>query len=499
MVKLIQIFIIAIGISVAGIPAAASAYSIAVLPATDLAHGPKGLNPVFTSQLIKQLRQQGLEVVEPHKVIEFMVQQGLRRCDNIDSFTARKMASSLKCDSLLLTTLYRQKLIRNQSNLILTLLHGKNGQPVWSKVASMHVDDVQPLFGFKKKRDLPALQALQIKTVAQQFIDELPSLPKVKTHELSSIQITNIHLSQSLIKSESPINCRLKIDFLGLPPDRLLLRGGLQPIQLQRTDKAHTYTGTFLSKVETGEHKLKLVAHWSHQQEETIASLASYKVANQPPQLTISFRNGIKLGDTQAFSRGIKIIPKMAPPHQLDLWRITISDADGNIVFSETRHTPLPQEMHWKGTNSNNRELDSGYYTLLLTIRDIAGNEAQKTSNLYLQSTKMELANVQQHIERGQHRLELLPTTTMLVPIDNWVLTLETKTGETKFTQTGTRLPATITIPDHISEQKLFCYLLIKDKLGNHYTTTNTQLKTANKAGILAQIEPPQNNWKADF
>lgn len=498
MVKFIQSFIVAVAIGCLFMPiAAANAYSVAVLPVTDLAHGRKGVNFEVTSQLVEQLRQQGIAVIEPDKVIEFMVQHGLRRCDEIDSFSSRKMAISLNCDSLLLTTLYRHELIEDQSSLILTLLHGKNGRPVWSKIVSAHLDDDQPLFGIKKNRELSALQTRQIHALVRQLIRELPSLPKVTAEDLSPLQVADIYLSQPFTRGESSVHCRLKIEFLESEPDTLLLSGGEQPIKLARTDFPHIYSGIFTSKAEDGEHNLSLSTYWPLEQEKTVTDLISYRVVNRPAKLTLSFLNGFKLGEVQAFSTGIKIIPKMEPRLPLDFWRITMSDEEGNTVFTETKYTDLPKEMYWQGTNNNRRQLDTGYYTLSLTVRDLAGNEAQVTSKLYLQSTKMELVDIRQYIEQGHHKLELLPTETMLIPIDNWTLTLETKDGDTMFTQTGIRLPAIITIPETISQQELFCYFLIKDKLGNQYITANKQLNTS-ATGILAQTQK-QNSWKADF
>lgn len=498
MVKFIQTFIVAIAIGGLFMPiAAANAFSVAVLPVTDLALGRKGVNFAVTSQLVKQLRQQGIVVIEPAQVIEFMVQNGLRRCDEIDSFSSRKMAISLKCDGLLLSTLYRHNLTDNQSNLILTLLHGTNGQPVWSKIISAHLDDAQPLFGIKRNRKISALQAQQIQTIVQQLTQDLPSLPEVKADAFSSLQVADIYLSQPLTKGKSSVHCRLKIEFLESEPDILLLNGGQQPIKLARTDSPHTYSGTFISRAEDGDHSLSLSAHWSLQQKTAVTDLIAYRVVNRPAQLTLSFLNGFKLGEIQAFSSGIKIIPKMEPRLPLDSWRITMSDEQGNTVFTETKYTDLPKEMYWQGTNNNSRQLDTGHYTLTLAIRDLAGNEAQTTSKLYLQSTKMELVDIRQYTEQGHHKLELLPTESMLIPIDNWALTLETKEGDTLFSQTGPRLPAIITVPDTISQQQLFCYFLIKDKLGNQYSTANIQLK-ASATGTLAQTQK-QNNWKADF
>ena len=476
----------------------AAAYSVAVLPVADLTQGHNGVNFDVTAQLEEQLRQQGLDVVEASQVIKFMSQYGLRRCGEIDSFSCRKMADGLKCDSLLLATISSRSKTADQTSLLLTLLHGKNGQPVWSTIGAGHLNDVQPLFGISANREIAALQNQLIHTLVQRLVQELPTLPEVRTRNISSTQIADIRISPPLVQGGQAVNCRLKIYFLGSEPDILRLNSGEHATILHRTTIPHLYAGTFTSAIEEGSHSIDLSLRWLSQKEKKITNLGSYHVANRPAQLILDFHTGLKLGDTLAFSDSIKVTPRMKPLRPVDLWNFTVYDKQGNIVFTETQHTALPAEMCWYGTDNNRRRIKMGYYTLSFTVCDIAGNEAQVISKLYLQSTDAEMIHISQHLEQGKRQLKILPAEDLLIPIDNWALTLETEEGVSVFTEKGVLLPAIVTIPAEISQQGLICHFRMLDKLGNHYTLADTRLQTTSATGILAQRQP-QKIWKADF
>ncbi len=475
-----------------------SAYSVAVLPIADLTEGRGGVDFKLTDQLIDQLRRQGLDIIEPSRVIDFMVQESLRHGDEIDSFLCRKMAINLDCDSVLLTTLYRQSETAEQSNLILTLLHGKNGQPVWNKIISGHLNDFQPLFGIGTRREISVLQEQQIEEVSRQLIRDLPVLPEVHSADLLSVQIAYIQLTPPLVRGETSVHCRLKINFIGAEPELLTLTGGQNPITLQQSNIPDVYTGTLVSKKEEGNQSVSLSLRWSEQKEKTLTDLSSYQVANHPVLLSLNFLNSFQKGDIQVFSHEIKIVPRIKPRRPLELWRITMYDEQGNIVFSETQYTSLPKEMRWQGTSRNHQRLATGHYKLTLVVRDIAGNEAEITSKLYLQSTDTEMAEIKQQVENGSPRLNLLPSAALLVPIDHWILTLETENGDPLLTRKGTRLPMTIVIPAEIAQQNPTCHLLIQDRLGNHYSAAETRLENGKKGKALVQFQP-KSNWKADF
>ena len=477
----------------------ATAYSVAVLPVADLSQGRDGVDFAITSQLVKQLRQQGLDIIETPRVIEFMTEHGIRRCDEIDSFSGRKMALSLKCDSLLLTTLYRRSSTTDQSTIILTLLHGKNGQPVWSKIVSGHLNDTQPLFGIGQNKEVSKLQARQIFNLARQLTRELPTLPEVHTQDLSQVQVADIRLSPPLTRGGDPVRCRVKVNFLESEPNSLRLNGGQQTIELQKTNIPHVYTGTFISRIEEGDQNISLSASWSPQKTETTNNLTSYRVANNPVQLFLDFHNSYQLGDIHAFSNAITIIPRMEPQRQLELWRVTVRNEQGETVFSETQYTALPNAMHWGGINSNRQQLNAGYYSLALTVRDIAENETRITTELYLQTADTKMVNIKQHNERGHSWLEIRPSEAMLIPIDNWILILETEQGDRLLTRKGSRLPATVTISTKIAQQNPDCHFQVLDKLGNSYNVAGIDRKTTvDKQELHAQLQP-QNSRKTDF
>ncbi len=213
--------IIATGIFISLIFSAASqvsAYSVAILPVADLTENQDGVNFELATQLAEQLQQQGLEVIPLAAVLEFMISKGMRHCDRLDSFSCRQIAMDLKCDSILLTTLYRRSKSADQNSLILTLLHGQSGQPVWSMVVSDHLDDVQPLFGMGTNRDLHLLQQQQLEKIGRQLIRELPVLPDVQIQNDPPFQVTDIQLNPPLVQGQKPVDCRLKITFLGKAP-----------------------------------------------------------------------------------------------------------------------------------------------------------------------------------------------------------------------------------------------------------------------------------------
>jgi len=449
-------------------------------------------------RLAEQLRQRGLEVIPLQTVLDFMVQHGVRHCDKIDSFTCRQLAADLRCDSVLLTTLYRRGDSTDQNSLILTLLHGKTGQPVWSTVVSGHLDDVQPIFGIGTNRDLSLLEQRQLEEVSQTLVQQLPVLPDVQPTNLPLFQVTDLQLDPPLVQGGKPVNCSLKITFLDKEPEILKLTGGQTPIVLQRGRVPHVYTGTFLSRSEDGDQQVALVVGSTAGNGEVVTPLGAYRVVNSPVELSLDFLSSFRRGDVYTFSDDITIIPRIKPHRPLELWRFVMRDGEGNVVFSETRHSPLPREMHWRGTNGYSQSLDSGYYNLTFAVRDIAGNETEVSSKLYLQSTLSQLAKIRQQIRKGQPQLELVSDKTLMIPVDRWVLTLETEKGERLLTRKGIRLPVKITIPQEISRQDPICHFVIQDKLGNHYVAAETRLEKVAKKKAVAQVEP-QNSWKADF
>ena len=493
------ILITALGLLLGWAAPNSHAYSIAVIPVADLTHERDGVNFALTEQLEEQLRQQGFAVIDQNRVIGFMVAERIRRCGEIDSFSARKMADHLGSDTVLLTTVYQQEKATDQSSIIVTLLHGKTGQTIWSTMLAGHLNDSQPIFGIRGDHNLSTLQNQQLVALAQQLAEQRPILPEQSFPELAAVQIDDIQIKPPLVKGGGSLKCQLKIDFLKTPPDRVMLQGGAQSVTLRPTATPHVYAATLTSKMADGGHNIDLTLNWPNGGQTSITDISTYHVANTPAQLSLSFYNSMKVGDAHAFSDEIKIRPRMAPNRPLELWRITIRDNQGEKVFSETQYTALPVEMIWRGINKNQRHLGTGYYTLTLTVRDIAGNETRGTAKLYLQAETVEMVEVKQRIDRGRSQLELSAKDSVLIPVNLWRLTLETTAGLPLLSRKGVSLPATITLPRMLTRKDIVCHFVMQDKLGNSYTTETVQQEVKVKNGSVAQVEKKTSTWKSDF
>lgn len=476
----------------------ALAYRIALLPVADISEERNGVNIAATRQLITELQNYGFEVTDPQTVREYMVSHGLRRCGEIDSFSCRKMAVQLQIDALLITTIYGHSTAANQVSILATLLHGENGQAVWSSTQASHLNDKQPLFGIGATTDIGALQNKALQTVAAELHHQLPLLPEVDTSALAAAQIIDVQIHPSIVKGDTPITCRVKLDFIGSAPDSIRLISGTHKATLQRSPVTNLYVGTITSALADGKHTIDLSLSWLSAQQQFINKLCSYTVANDPAQLSLDFRTGLKIGDSYAFSDSIKIAPKLEPQRPVDLWCFTVYNKNGAKVFYEQQFSDLPLEMRWRGNDNNMRRLDNGEYTLSFFTRDIAGNEAIATSQLYLQNTDMEMVSINQNFDDGKYQLELLPSEALQVPIDNWALTLETEDGKQVFTTKGYQLPATIGIPAEVAQPGLICQFRALDKLGNHYDIADARLEVVDSAGMLAQLQP-QQDWRVDF
>ena len=335
------ISIIMLGLLSWGVVPASYAYSIAVIPVADLTHERDGVNFRLTEKLDEQLRQQGFEVVDQNRVVAFMVAERIRRCDEIDSFSARKLAARLGSDTILLTTVYQHEKKLDQNSIIVTLLHGKTGQVIWTEIVAGHLNDYQPIFGINGDHNLSTLQQGQLATLARHLAVQQPTLPDQSFPGLSPVQVDDVRLDPPLVRGGESLQCRLKINFIETPPAGVILQGGEESVTLQPTATPHVYGATLTGRIASGDHNIDVVVNWPNGGQTTIPAISSYRVANTPVHLSLSFYNSIKVGDSYAFRDEIKIHPRMVPNRPLELWRITIRDSQGETVFSETRYSTL--------------------------------------------------------------------------------------------------------------------------------------------------------------
>lgn len=473
------------------------AYTIAIFPVANLNQGRNGVDLELTEKLAEQLRSKQFTTISSEKVMSFMVEHGVRHCGEIDTLTCRIMAKELKCDTVMVTTVL-DDLDSISSSLTITLYDGKTGKSRLSKVLSYHIDDKQPFLGLGKINSFNQLQQILIADVGE-FLQQNPiTFSQNDKQPIRNYQVSDIKITPQLVRGESDLKCRLKMRFIGEEPEYIQISSGEITTILRRSKIAQTYEGTLRAHATEGEHPVDLHLHWCNDQQELVSNLTHYQVANNPSQLELRICSGLNLGEIYAFSDRVKLLPAMTPSRPIDCWQFTITDENGKVVMIEKHHTPLPEQLQWRGTDNNRRRLDVGRYEMGLEVWDIAGNLAATSSTLYLQPKEIDLVTINQQFNNDRHQLELLPAENTIIPIDHWAITLETDQGEIVYTTQGHKLPALVTLPASLNYDQLSCTVKVLDKLGNNTLLSGTRFQVDGSSEMLAQRQNSLN-WSADF
>jgi len=475
----------------------AHAYSIAILPVADLSKGRNGVDLQITSQLAQQLHSKNFSIVDHEKVMEFMVEHSIRRCGELDTLTCRTMANNLKCDTVLVTTILTNQKDTSELSFISTLYDGKTGQGIWSTVLCRHLNDYQPILGIGKKLNNTDIKQGLCLELAQYLEDKPIELPHSSSEDLHNYRVADIKITPELAQADSELHCQLKMYFVDKDPEYIQLNTGSNTVILQKNSTQHYYEGTVKALGVDGIHPINLVINWDSSHQETVTAISNYEVATQPSQLNIRTLAGIDLGDFYAFSRSVKLIPKMHPVRPIDYWQLTIDDEDGKCVVSETHNPPLPKQLQWSGIDNNRRQLDMGRYNMTLKVCDLAGNISEAASTLYLQPKETELVSISQQFNLEKHQIELLPAQNIMIPIEHWAMTLETDDGKIVYTTQGVNLPALVDLPPQLNYDELNCNVRVLDQLGNRSLISGTRFQIDQSKEMFAQQS--SLNWSADF
>lgn len=476
----------------------ASAYTIAILPFEDLTETRSGVDLKLTHHLSETLQNYGIQTIDNRKTIDFMIDNSLRRCGEIDSLTARRMAQALSCDAILLGTIIERSTERiPKIAMTLTLVDGRGGEQIWGTTVCEHINDNQPFLGIGRLTTASEVQQHSLDVAAKTLTADLNQLPTIKA-ALPDYRITDVQLEPQLVRNGAPLSCRVRIQFLGQTPDYLKVETSAGSSILKRSRIEHCYEGDILTDPRDGNHPIDLYIHWSNNKNEKIKDLATYRVANTPPKLKMHVTTGLNIENTHAFSDSIVIVPHLEDPRPLDRWRLVIKDQNGQTILSEGQNAELPERLEWNGTDSRNHRVETGRYTMTMQVWDVAGNQNRVATKFYLQPTSQEMINVSQVFIDGENFLQLLPAENQIVPIEHWSLTLETEDGSPIYTKTGWELPSFVAIPDDISIENFICNVKALDKLGNNSLLSEAKINLNPSRSKVAQ-RSRQNQWTADF
>ncbi len=477
----------------------ASAYRLTVMPVHDLTASRSGLDVTLTKQLSDVFQQQGLDVVPYQKMLAFLVDNSIRRSGEIDSLTARRMAQQLNSDGVLLTTI-TERAIHRQSKIALTLvlLDGESGEQIWGATVCDHINDSQPLLGIGRLETDGDLKQHSLRTTAALLSAKIPDLPQ-REASLPDYRITDIDLKPVLVRNGNPVFCRVQIKFLNQAPTYLEVETSAGSTILRKSRIPNCYEGQVATSPRNGSHPVHLKIHWSKDKLDTVDNLTRYHVANTPPPLKMHVTTGLNIEETYAFSDSVVILPRLEEDRPLDRWQLMIKDREGKTILTEGKNASLPERLEWRGTDAYNHRLETGRYTMIMQVWDVAGNRNQVATKFYLQPANQDMINISQVQIDGKNYLKLLPAQDQLVPVEQWSLELETPEGNSVYNKTGWELPSLVAIPVNLEADRLICSVQALDRLGNNVEIKTAQLDMSNDHERVAQ-RPSQNSlWSADF
>ena len=479
--------------------APAAAYRLALLPVHDLTASRSGLDIALTKQLSDVFTEHNIDMAPYPAIIDFLVENSIRRSGEIDSLAARRMSRQLSIDGILLTTLTEHTL-KPQPKLALTLvlLDAKSGEQIWGTTITDHINDSHPLLGIGQMETVEQLQHHMLQEIATRIATTIPQLPQ-RDAALPDYRITDIELKPALVRNGNPVFCRIQIKFIDQTPDYLEVATSAGSTILRKSRIPNSYEGFVATNPRDGKHPVNLKIHWSRERFDMVDNLIRYQVASTPPALKMHVSTGLNIEETYAFSDSIVILPRLEEKRPLDRWELKIKDDNGETILTEGKYASLPERLEWRGTDAYNHRLETGRYTMVMQVWDIAGNRTQVATKFYLQPANQDMINISQVSIDGKNYLKLSPAEDQLVPVEQWSLELETPEGNSVFNKTGWDLPSLVEIPLNLETDQLICSVQSLDRLGNNAEIKTAQLNLSSDRERVAQQHTPDTLWSTDF
>ena len=477
-------------------PSTLYAQKFALLPLADISRGDDGVNLPFTREIQGMLRQKGFDVVPEAQTLQFMTENRIRFSGYLDSFLARKMGRDLGCDLVLLGTITEIGEAKGLSlGFTFSAIDTKAGIPVWAGTWASSLGECVRLMGLGQPKAIDDLKM----PLLDGFLGELTrhihaySRGQKRPYQLISMQLSPDHL-----QGGKEIECQLKIRFLGVAPEKISVETNWGKIYLSKYQRPDLYRGRFLAPEAEGHYPVSLALEWGQGRPvERITKVASYNVINNPPQLTIGMKKGLRLGEIMAFRDHLIFLPRLTEPRPLTRWSVEIKNSEGKLVVYEESEGNLPPRLVWEGRDARNRKLNNGVYTFGLSVWDAAGNRAKVIKKVAFQSSALPvtITGVQ---KEGKTYLKVRSVKRSQIPLTAWTLNATSPQGESLLKTEGTDLPALIEVPAVGDEELIRCDLEVKDLLGNRLSLRATDVKVSREKGFL---DPKKRaiSWIEDF
>ena len=471
---------------------------LALLPLADVSRAGNGISLEITHDLAAALRDRGIDLVPEGEVMQFMADNRIRFAGYLDSLLARKLGHEFDCGLIMLGTVTELEREREPAlGLTLTVMDAKSGAPVWAATRAASLGEQVRLLGLGEPHRLEDLKQPLLQDLLNAFQTNLPKqIPaREKPYQIVSAQVTPAY-----VQGGEVVDFRLEIRFVEDPPRQILIDTKVGIVPLYQGKVAGLYLGHWVAPEAAGSYPLALMFDWGRGElSQRLANIASYQVINEPPQLQVSLKKGLLIGDVTAFRGSLIILPELRGTMPISHWALTIRTEDGKVVLREERDGDLPSKLVWQGTDSKRRRLQDGLYQLAMDVWDAAGNHSGTRHKVALQraTIPVQVASVRRD---GKTFLQIEQPEAGLVPLASWSVRVSNLQGETLLEREGGFLPTLLELPRMGRENTVLCDLQVEDSLGNYLSLTETQVDVvSDEAQVVQKVATPTETWVEDF
>jgi len=472
------------------------AQTIALLPVADTTIDYNGVDLNLTDTLHQLLVEAGLTLLDDTSMRRFMAANRLRHSGSIDSFAVQKIGRELAVDLVLSATLCENGALgKERFGLILTALETVNGTVVWSFQSSSSLYQETTLLSVGAPRDGAELKFLVLLQVAQQAAAELPEIVPLRPAGGHQFKLVDLQIFPEYVQGKSPVECQLKLESLAAMPTRIILSSGKEQLELLPGKVAGDYLGHWLAPAADGVYCVSLDIYAVDSEPIAMHNYASYTVINQAPQLTIELKQGFTLNEVTIFREQLLITARLHPNRAVSRWQVKVTRQDGTVVVDDQVDGELPRDLFWRGWNNKRQRLPDGEYTFTLIIWDAAGNRAEASRKVFLQSECQPIeANA---VRRGKQNFVRLSTpegSSGLLGL-NWKLQVLRPDGELLMEHSGSSLPVEFVLPDEKDVDFLLFSIDVRDQVGNTFSVVDSRLQLPESGLHVVKTE----KWSNDF
>ncbi len=462
---------------------------IIVFPFEDLTQDVNGVNFSVSREVAQALEERGFKVISPDQVLDFLAENRIRWTGWVDRITAIKAARKYKANLILVGTVTEfRKENEPVLGLTLRLIRAPDYKVIWSRTKALSSKEEISLLNLKVF-DAEKIMA----KVVNSLIDQLPEELQQGLTQPPEIEIADIFLNPRRVQGEHFIECAVRLDISGPPPEEVFFLWGKYKIRAFKENN-FLYVAKWKAPREEGRYPINLLVRWPNLGIKKELFLSSFIVDNTPPKIKLRSIFGKSFPQGVAFSRFITLVPSFERPEPIARWVFKItSEKNHQVVIYEERPGRLPESFTWRGIDLGGHFLPNGRYKAKIIVWDLAGNRAEAEKELLLVKAAPSVSVVAKEWSK-EIQIDLQISKHPL-PISFWRLELWDKDGNLLGEYEGEGKPKIITIP---KRDDLFYSLDVQDALGNRLYVRYKKLKPI----ILQASEEKkrvEKKWVDDF